>query len=111
MHVGDLDGNSAWLYRRRLWGAAATVLVHDENHNPVAGVTVSGNWNVGFSPSVQCVTGSNGSCTVTTGYIWSNRLNATFTVNNAAGPLTYAPADNHDPDGDSNGTSITVFRP
>jgi hypothetical protein len=25
--------------------------------------------------------------------------------------LTYASADNHDPDGDSNGSSITVKRP
>jgi hypothetical protein len=25
--------------------------------------------------------------------------------------LTYAPADNHDPDGDSTGTVITVARP
>jgi hypothetical protein len=111
LHIGDLDGNSSWLYRQRLWGATATIVVHDENHDPVGGVTVSGNWNVGFSPTNQCVSSSDGSCTVFSGYIWSYRSNATFTMNNAAGSLTYVPANNHDPDGDSNGTSIVVTRP
>jgi hypothetical protein len=32
-------------------------------------------------------------------------------VNVAQATLTYKSADNHDPDGDSNGTSITVSKP
>jgi hypothetical protein len=40
------------------------------------------------------------------------RTSATFTVTNvAAGGLTYSASANHDPDGDSNGTSITMLKP
>jgi hypothetical protein len=40
-----------------------------------------------------------------------NRSTVTFAVTNVIGSLTYAPASNHDPDGSSNGTSITVIKP
>jgi hypothetical protein len=34
-----------------------------------------------------------------------------FTVTNASlATFDYKPADNHDPDGESNGTAITIFR-
>jgi hypothetical protein len=37
---------------------------------------------------------------------------ATFTVTNVTiSGMTYQPSDNHDPDSDSTGTSITVNRP
>ena len=89
-----------------------TIKAHDENHNPVVGATVSGSWSHGYSGSAQCVTGNDGSCAVSTDNIRRNRANVTFTVNDVTGSsFTYVPADNHDPDGDSDGTGIIVSRP
>ncbi|MDY7076208.1 MAG: Ig-like domain-containing protein [Chloroflexota bacterium] len=111
MHVGDLDGSSNWIWGTVIWRATVTIEVHDANHNPVDGATVSGSWSGGASGSGECTTGSDGRCSVSTGYIWRGYSSTTFTVNNVADSLVYEPADNHDPDGDSDGTIITVYRP
>lgn len=111
-HTGDLDGSSAWVYRRWFWRATVTITVHDGNHDPVAGATVNGSWSGGDSGSAQCTTGSDGSCVVSTGNIWRRGGNATLTVNDVThSSFTYTPADDHDSDGDSDGVSITVSRP
>jgi hypothetical protein len=112
LHVGDLDGASAWIYRRWFWQARATVVVHDADHNPVTNATVSGNWTGGYAGGGQCTTGGDGTCQVITGGVWRRQSSVTFTVANASATgYTFAFADNHDPDGDSNGTRITVSRP
>jgi hypothetical protein len=112
LHVGDLDGSSAWVLRRWYWQATVTIAVHDANHNPLSGATVSGAWSKGYSGSAQCTTDSNGKCVVSTGSLWRTTGRATFTVNDVArSSFTYAPTDNHDPDGDSNGTRIIVSKP
>jgi hypothetical protein len=49
---------------------------------------------------------------VTSGRIRNNRNSVTFTVNNVTrSGFTYQASANHDPDGDSNGTSIIVLQP
>jgi hypothetical protein len=68
-----------------------TITVHDGSHTPVANATVSGAWTSGGTGS--CTTNPYGQCTVST------------VVNVTHATLTYGAADNHDPDGDSNGTS------
>jgi serine protease AprX len=86
--------------------------VHDANHNPVTDATVSGSWSGGYSGSGECTTGSGGRCSVSSGYIWRGNSSTTFTVDSVThATFTYEPANNHDPDGDSDGTSITVSRP
>jgi subtilisin family serine protease len=108
IHIGDLDGSSRYVFWT-IWAARVTMAIHDTDHNPVPAATVYGVFSDG--PSVfQCTTNSNGQCSVV-GYQWF--LNAlTFTVTDVYHvDLDYEPADNHDPEGDSNGTSITVFRP
>jgi hypothetical protein len=111
-HVGDLDGGSAWVYRRSLWQASVTVLVHDANHNPLTSVTVHGAWSNGYSGMAQCTTGADGSCVLSTGAIGKRSARAIFTVTGLTrNGFTYSAGDNHDPDGDSNGTRITVARP
>ena len=51
-------------------------------------------------------------CRVSTGNIWRRQSSVAFAVADAsAAGYTFAFADNHDPDGDSNGTQITVSRP
>jgi serine protease AprX len=108
MHVGDLDGARALV--RRAWTATVTVTVHDGSHAPLAGVTVTGTWG-GRNGSMSCVTAAAGTCSVTRQL--ANRLmSATFTITGLAGNgSSYTAAANHDPDGDSTGTAITVLHP
>ena len=108
VHIGDLDGSSRnvlWT----IWAATATMTVHDTDHNPIPAATVYGVFSDGSSV-FQCTTGTNGRCSVQ-GYQWlQNAL--TFTITDVYHvDLDYEPAENHDPDGDSSGTSITVSRP
>ncbi|NUM47534.1 MAG: Ig-like domain-containing protein, partial [Anaerolineales bacterium] len=110
MHIGDLDGSSAPSGSR--WTATVVITVHDSAHNPIAGVTVSGAWSNGASGSSSCVTDSNGQCTVTKTNLRTTTNSVTFTVTNAThGSYTYQSSANHDPDGDSNGTTIVVNKP
>jgi hypothetical protein len=110
MHVGDLDGTSTSQGGR--WTATVTITVHDANHNPVANVTVTGNWSNGATGTASCTTGSNGQCSVNKSNIRNAKKSVTFTVNNVTRTnYTYASASNHDPDGISNGTKIIVSKP
>ena len=108
MHVGNLDGVAATT--GDVWSATVTITAHDVKHNPFSGVTVNGNWYPGYSVS-QCVTTETGTCTVVLSSIPIATRMVSFSVNGMA--LTgavYKPALNHDPDGNSNGYSITVKR-
>ena len=107
MHVGDLDGSSSG---SRRWGATVTITVHDGDHNPATEAAVSGTWDY-RNTSASCTTNSSGQCSVTLNFIRPSMSSVTFTVNNVThSSLTYSAAANHDPDGDSNGTSITVAK-
>lgn len=110
MHVGDLDGANTDQGGR--WTATVTITVHDANHNPVANATVTGAWSNGASGTSTCTTGSNGQCSVSKSGIRNGRSSVTFTVNNVTrATFTYTSANNHDPDGSSNGTRIVKARP
>ncbi len=112
MHVGDLDGNSTWVFRKWYWQATVTIAVHDANHNPVEGATVGGSWSRGYAGSVQCTTASDGSCVVSTGNIRRRTASVTFTVDDLThSSFMYAPTENHDSEGDSNGTRLIVSKP
>lgn len=109
MHVGDLDRAAAQVTAKR-WEARVTIRVHDSSDGPLSGVLVRGRWN-SSSTTVSCTTNSNGSCRITKR--WANsRASVSFTVVSlAASGLSYDSADNRDPDGDSDGTSIVILRP
>jgi hypothetical protein len=110
MHVGDLDGTGNDLGNK--WNATVVFTVHDGNENPVAGAVVSGSWTSGTSGNGSCVTNASGQCSVTSSNLRNNTASATFTVTNVShGSLTYQAGSNHDPDGDSNGTTIVVSQP
>jgi hypothetical protein len=104
--VSDLDGVSNNL--GKTWTATVTITVRDNLGNPVSGANVSGSFTAGGS--VSCTTGPAGTCTVTSAEVRKNVSSITYTVQNVTGPLPYNPAANSDPDGDSDGTSITVFK-
>lgn len=111
MHVGDMDGTS-WKLNKKKWKASVTIAVHDADHDPVVNATISGSWSGGYSSSASCTTDGSGQCSVTTGVISTKKSGVTFTVNSVShGTFTYQPSDNHDPDGDSNGSQITVYKP
>jgi hypothetical protein len=110
LHSADLDGSSANAGKN--WKATVTATIHDGNHNAVAGATVSVQWTGGFSGFATGTTDSNGRCVFTSGNIAKTSSSATLTVLNVTHPvLTYQASTNHDPDGDSNGTAITVNSP
>jgi hypothetical protein len=111
IHIGDLDGSSAPGALNR-WNATIVITAHDNQDNPVAGVTVTGAWSAGASGSSSCVTNASGQCSVSKTGMRNSVLSITFTVTDAThSSLTYQSAANHDPDGDSNGTTVSVTRP
>ena len=109
LHVGDLDATSTSV--KREWTASVTIMVHDAGHNPLTNASVTGTWSGGFSGVAACVTGSSGQCSLGTGNILKKQGSVTFTVDGVShASLTYQQPDNHDPDGDSDGTIITVSK-
>jgi CARDB protein len=112
-HIGDLDGTSA--NNGSTWSATVEITAHDENHNPIGGVHLLGAWTPTGLASNECTTGDlggNGTCIVFFPSIRKNRGSVRFTITSAdqAG-FTYQPSLNHDVDGSSNGTFVTVSKP
>lgn len=106
-HVGDLDGTS--ISNGKTWQAQVIITIHDSSHQAVVGATVSGAWSGGWSGSSSCLTGTSGTCAVTSGDMAKKVGSAILTVNNVehAG-FSYDAAGNHDPEGNSSGTAIQV---
>ena len=108
MHVGDLDRAST--SQQNSWTAIVTITVHNSSHGPLANAAVSGAWNGGSTGS--CTTNASGQCAVSRAGIPRSTGSVSFTVTNVAmGIYVYKPASNHDPDGDSNGTTISLIKP
>ena len=115
VHIADLDGESyifICLNRKctkYAWAADIDILVHDHNHQSVENAMVDISWSDGSVDS--CITGGNGWCNVV-GYQFARTDQLTLTVTEISYPgLPYRQDFNHDPDGDSNGTSITIKKP
>jgi hypothetical protein len=112
IHIGDLDGKGTWIVRKVTWKASVTVLVHNAAERAAANATVSGNWSEGTIPSGSCVTGTKGTCTISSGGLGTAIQNVKFTVSDVAhASFAYNAAANHDIDGGTNGTAITVNKP
>jgi hypothetical protein len=108
-HVGDLDRTSVG--SGGTWTANVTITIHDNSHGLVSNATVNGSWSGGTTGTASCTTNGNGQCTVSKSV--AKRISSvTFSVTNVIhAPDTYNSSGNHDPDGDSNGTSIVVSKP
>lgn len=109
IHVGDLDDVS--IRNGNRWNAVVTILVHDAAENPIQGVLVSGNWSNGASGGGSCTTGSDGTCTISRNNLKNNVSSVTFSITNLSFGLPYQASANHDPDSDSDGTSIVLLKP
>lgn len=111
MHVGDLD-DASFFIRKKWWEATVDVTVHDGSAAPLAGAVVSGSWSDGASGSGSCLTDDSGLCTISLPDIKDDTTAVTFTVVDVSAPgATYEAVANHDPDGDSDGTTIVVTMP
>lgn len=112
LRVADIDAakSTGWWS----WSVQVTVKVVDQNGQPVSGATVAAAWSGAANASVSGTTSSQGLVTFTRSSLsmWSSSgASITLTVSNVTkSGYTYTPAANSDPDGDSNGTSITVYR-
>ena len=105
LHIADLDGTKD--VQRRYWTVFVNVTIHDSDHRPFSAV-VDGVWSTGEPGS--CWADSSGVCTVTTTVPLSTK-SVTFTVQNIRfNSAIYDAARNHDVDGNTNGTGITVTR-
>jgi hypothetical protein len=109
IHVGDLDSTSTWNARRSKWMARVTVIVHTAGEAPLSNVKVTFGLSDGTTKS--CTTASNGTCVVSKEKA-ANVASLTFTVRTLVrSGYTYSSGSNHDPNSDSNGSSIVVSRP
>ena len=107
MHVGDLDGSRT--VTRKSWTAKVTVAVHSSTHAKVAGAVVTGRWSTGAA--VSCTTGSKGTCSTSASSIPLSTTSVWFEVTGLTkSGVSYLPAENHDVDRGSNGTTITISR-
>lgn len=106
VHVGDLDATAKVKGKSGNWSAGVSVTVHDAAHGRVGGVVVTGTW--GDGTEVAASTNGGGKATFNTGVL-KDPSRVTFTVTNLGGSgFEFDPAASHDPDGDSDGTTITV---
>jgi hypothetical protein len=91
------------------WKAQVRILVHDQSNAIVVGAVVTGTWPNGTKAS--CTTNANGLCRIGRN-LAKSKASIVFTVTKIVSPVgAYKPLDNHDPDGDSTGTKITLRRP
>jgi len=113
IHIGNLDATTS--RNGSNWSATVEITVHDADHNPLNGATVVGHWSVLGLNSDTCTTGElggNGTCIMLFPSLKRNVLSVNLTVVSVTMPdRTYDRTLNHDPDGDSNGTTIRVNRP
>jgi hypothetical protein len=108
MHVGDLDGS---VIDSGSWRAKVFAEVHTTSHSPISGALVAFSYSGGASGQTSCVTGGDGRCYVLTNLAPASSASITTTVTNVSkGGYSYGAAANHDPDGDSNGTTIVVTK-
>jgi PKD repeat protein len=103
MHVGDLDATTTPGPKPSSI-LKVTVLAHDADHRPVSSARVTGVWSTGEAGG--CTTDGTGLCTVSTS-LRGSQVGTTFTIQTLAHGAYVYQGPNHDPDGDSNGTTVT----
>ena len=108
MHVADLDALPTSQTSR--WTAVVRIRVHTGAEETLSSAVVRGTWSTGATS--KCKTGSAGGCQVSLSRLSKTLASVTFTVTSVTrSGRTYVPSANHDPDGDSDGTTIEVLRP
>ena len=90
-----------------------TVYVHSGPESAMPGAVVTGSWSGGATGAATCTTNIAGLCNVSAnGLLMDSVPSVRLTVNGVSlAGYNYSPVGNHDPDGESDGTSIVVSRP
>ncbi len=110
MHVGDLFPYKS--SEGKTWTAYVIVRIEDSEHDPVVGATVYGRWTGNGLAVDECTTDYAGECLMLSTLLPKKTRQVTFTVTGVVYQgLDYVASDNHDADGDSDGTSITITKP
>jgi serine protease AprX len=110
LHVGDLDRSTT--AGASGWTAKVVIEVHSSSHGLVSGANVAGSWSGGYTGTGSCTTDGTGRCQIATGNISKKVASVTFTVSAVSkSGYVYQSASNHNPDGDSNGTTIMINKP
>ena len=107
MHVGDLDAY-AYVMPKASLAVRITVTLHDKEHRPIVNATVNGLWWSGTEG--WCTTGPTGQCDVWAPTPVKRDTTVSFTVQSVAHVMYVYLPPNHDPDGDSDGTTIVFNR-
>jgi hypothetical protein len=105
--VADLDATKS--KKGSKWVAIITIKVVGSSGATVSGVKVTGTWSGAKTGTTTCTTPTTGTCQV----VASNMSGASVTFNTtslAKTGYTYNASANSDPEGDSDGTSITVLK-
>jgi subtilisin family serine protease len=79
LHVGNMTATKST--KGNKWTATVTITVLDQNNSAVSGVVVTGGWSGAKTGTATCTTGTNGTCSVSTGNM-SSGTSVTFTVTN-----------------------------
>ncbi|MDQ3129119.1 MAG: Ig-like domain-containing protein, partial [Chloroflexota bacterium] len=110
-HVGDLDRLGT--ISGKTWTARVTIRIDSATHVGLSGAVVTGSWSQGSSGTGTCTTATNGTCSIQkTKLSRSAVASVRFTVTGVTRTGgTYEPITNHDPGGESNGTTIVILRP
>lgn len=94
VHVDNLAGSSTTV-SKKAWKASVKVTIRDNQGNIVSGADVTGAWASGYAGTAQCITGSDGSCAVSTGNIDTSITAVEFSIQTLAhSALTYDAVDN-----------------
>lgn len=105
VRVVDLDGSVTT--DRSRWQAAVSIAVADSSGVAAAGVTVAGRWSNG--KTFSGTTDADGRVTATSVWLQKKSASISLTVESVS-HADYDPSLNSDPDGDSDGTSIIVYK-
>jgi hypothetical protein len=106
MHVGDLDGTAS--PSNGPWTATVAIEIHRPDHTPIGGAVVAVLWSTGVAEF--CQTNAAGRCSLRRPGINPAKA-VSLTVTGVTHSVhSYSPAGNHDPDGDSSGTTITISK-
>jgi hypothetical protein len=91
------------------WRATVTVMVADDEGNPVAEATVLGFWKNGTGEE-SCTTNGNGQCDLTSDLL--EKKDVTFTIEEMThASATFNSNRNLDPEGNPYGRSIKIKKP
>jgi hypothetical protein len=111
LHVADLDGASA-AQNKNKWEASVSIVVVDGEQVPLADAVVSATWSQGQLGPATCTSDANGVCSLSSGHVDSEVGSVALTVDAVDHDThSYDAGANGDPDGDSDGTQITINQP